>query len=67
MDWYIGTCAFNLAREVRSASQVTEAQLDKALQRINRALEVGEPRNIQAQAWFEKGEGSKPNELPSNS
>jgi len=55
VDWYIGTCAFNLAREVRSASQVTEDELDKALERINRALEVGEPRNIQAQAWFEKG------------
>jgi len=23
---------------------------------VNRTVEVGEPRNIQAQAWFEKGE-----------
>ncbi|GMV07623.1 MAG: hypothetical protein AMXMBFR53_38980 [Gemmatimonadota bacterium] len=55
VDWYIGTCAFNLAREVRAATEATEAQLNLALERINRALEVGEPRNIQAQAWFEKG------------
>jgi len=55
VDWYIGTCAFTLAREVHAATEVTEARLALALERINRALEVGEPRNIQAQAWFEKG------------
>lgn len=55
VDWYIGTCAFNLAREVRSTRDVTEAELNRALERIDRTLEVGEPRNIQAQAWFEKG------------
>ena len=61
VDWYIGTCAFNIARELRDRSQsadVVEAaeELDAALRLINRAVEVGEPRNIQAQAWFEKGE-----------
>ena len=55
VDWYIGTCAFNLAREIRATREATERQLNTALERINRALEVGEPRNIQAQAWFEKG------------
>lgn len=61
VDWYIGTCAFNIARELRdrsrSADPTTAAEeLDEALRLINRTVEVGEPRNIQAQAWFEKGE-----------
>ncbi|MDF2697773.1 MAG: hypothetical protein K0S65_6156, partial [Labilithrix sp.] len=30
--------------------------LNRALELINRTVEVGEPRYIQAQAWFEKGE-----------
>jgi hypothetical protein len=33
-----------------------EKELEQALILIDRTLEVGEPRNIQAQAWFEKGE-----------
>lgn len=61
VDWYIGTCAFNLARELRDGAgsgrgRVTEEQLQRALTLINRTVEVGEPRNLQAQAWFEKGE-----------
>lgn len=61
VDWYIGTCAFNLARELRDRShsdevEDTAAELERALDLINRTVEVGEPRNIQAQAWFEKGE-----------
>ncbi|MCH1570727.1 MAG: tetratricopeptide repeat protein [Longimicrobiales bacterium] len=61
VDWYIGTCAFNLARGLldRSASEdpvEAEADLQLALELVNRTVEVGEPRNIQAQAWFEKGE-----------
>ena len=55
VDWYIGTCAFNIARELRSRSLEPE-ELNRALELVNRAVEVGEPRNIQAQAWFEKGE-----------
>jgi len=55
VDWYIGTCAFNMARELRTAPP-DEGQLERALELINRTVEVGEPRNIQAQAWFEKGE-----------
>jgi hypothetical protein len=30
--------------------------LEEALALVERTIEVGEPRNIQAQAWFEKGE-----------
>ncbi|MBM4184012.1 MAG: tetratricopeptide repeat protein [Gemmatimonadetes bacterium] len=55
VDWYIGTCAFNIARELRGRSLEPE-ELNRALELVNRTVEVGEPRNIQAQAWFEKGE-----------
>ena len=55
VDWYIGTCAFNLARELRSRTLAPE-ELMKALELVDRTVEVGEPRNIQAQAWLEKGE-----------
>ncbi len=61
VDWYIGTCTFNLAREIRDRSTSgtqpdPRADLEDALRLIDRTVEVGEPRNIQAQAWFEKGE-----------
>ncbi len=51
VDWYIGSCAFKVAQEKRRQSD-----LEEALRLVNRTLEVGEPKNIQAQAWFEKGE-----------
>jgi len=61
VDWYIGRCAFDLARglleEARStSSEQAEEELEEALRLVDRTLAVGEPRNIQAQAWFEKGE-----------
>jgi tetratricopeptide (TPR) repeat protein len=64
VDWFIGTCAFNIARELRSRTVdangfdegLDQEKLNRALELINRTVEVGEPRNIQAQAWFEKGE-----------
>jgi tetratricopeptide (TPR) repeat protein len=60
VDWYIGTCSFNLAREIRDRIDAPgtdlEARLEEALQLVDRTVAVGEPRNIQAQAWFEKGE-----------
>jgi len=71
VDWYIGTCAFKLARELRAGSvsgrrpgssgpdgmsEQGAADLREALRLLDRTVEVGEPRNIQAQAWFEKGE-----------
>jgi tetratricopeptide (TPR) repeat protein len=55
VDWYIGTCAYNMARDLRTGPP-SEGQLERALELVNRTVEVGEPRNIQAQAWFEKGE-----------
>ena len=55
VDWYIGTCAFNQAREIRNSREASEEDLQRALTNIERTLELGEPRNIQAQAWFEKG------------
>ncbi len=57
VDWHIGTCAFDIAQEMRSGSQPLDSLgLEKALELVNRTVDVGEPRNIQAQAWFEKGE-----------
>ena len=56
VDWYIGTCAFNIARELQSRAELDPDQLTRALDLMNRTVEVGEPRNIQARAWFEKGE-----------
>jgi tetratricopeptide (TPR) repeat protein len=55
VDWYIGTCAFSLAMEIRAGRNRGERQLNAALSHLDRVLEVGEPRNLQAQAWFEKG------------
>jgi tetratricopeptide (TPR) repeat protein len=55
VDWYIGTCSFNIARDIQRLSEDPE-DLERALQLMDQAVEVGEPRNIQAQAWFEKGE-----------
>lgn len=56
VDWYIGTCSFNLAREAHGRPDPTEEELSDALTSVERTLEVGEPRNLQAQAWFEKAE-----------
>jgi len=61
VDWYIGTCAFNLARRLResvSGVDPTQAagQIEQALQLVERTIFVTEPHNIQAAAWFEKGE-----------
>lgn len=54
VDWYIGTCSFNIARDLQRSED--QEDLGRALELIDRTVEVGEPRNIQAQAWFEKGE-----------
>ena len=56
VDWYIGTCAFNIARELLDSRTLAEEELAEALELVNRTVDVGEPRNIQAQAWYEKGE-----------
>jgi tetratricopeptide (TPR) repeat protein len=56
VDWYIGTCAFEIARDILDGREIGDEQLERALELVDRTVEVGEPRNIQAQAWFEKGE-----------
>ncbi|MDZ7780338.1 MAG: tetratricopeptide repeat protein [Gemmatimonadota bacterium] len=56
VDWYIGTCAFNVAEELLEGPDAGEEEMERAIVLLDRALEVGEPRNIQARAWFEKGE-----------
>ena len=56
VNWYIGTCSFGLARELRERSDFGARQLDEALRLVERTLEVGEPRSLQAQARYEKGE-----------
>ena len=56
VDWYIGTCSFNLARDLMAERDRTQSELESALSRVNRAIEVGAPRNILGQAWFDKAE-----------
>lgn len=51
VDWHIGTCSFSLAQQRRA-----EGDTDQALRLVDRVLEVGEPRNLLPQVWFEKGE-----------
>lgn len=52
VDWYVGTCALELAQRKRSRRE----DLEEALRLVERTLTLGEPRNVQGQAWFEKGE-----------
>lgn len=57
-DWYIGNCAFEVARELltRSRDAGGRGGLEEANRMISRAIEVGEPRHLQSQAWFYRGE-----------
>lgn len=56
VDWFIGNCSYRVARALRGDAQRTEQDMERALTAVDRAIEVGEPRNIQGQAWFERGE-----------
>lgn len=63
VDWYIGSCSFRLASELlvrgpgRDAGDaVPNRTLEEALRLVERTIEVGEPRNLVSQAWFERGE-----------
>ena len=51
VDWHIGTCSFALGRQRRADGDVEEA-----LELVNRTIDVGEPKNILPQVWFERGE-----------
>ena len=51
VDWNIGNCSADLAEEARA-----EEDLDEALRLYQSTIELGEPRNRLARAWFEIGE-----------
>ena len=51
VDWKIGSCSLRLAQELRSTNEDEEALL-----RIERTIALGEPRSLQAVAYFEMGE-----------
>lgn len=56
VDWFIGRCSFQQAREIRGRRPLSQSQLERALSLLDRVLEVGEPRSILGEAWFERGE-----------
>lgn len=71
VDWYVGSCAYQLAVQGREAAKrmVQDAgddlpalprpyveALEAALVFVNRTVEVGAPRNMLGQAWFERAE-----------
>ena len=51
VDWKIGSCSLRLAQELRS-----EGVDDEALAHIERTIALGEPRGLQAVAYFDLGE-----------
>lgn len=51
VDWHVGSCSFILADEARDAGFYSDA-----LDLYRATIEVGEPRNLLARAWFEIGE-----------
>jgi tetratricopeptide (TPR) repeat protein len=51
VDWQTGNCSFQLAREAQSRSFN-----DEALRHFRTVTQLGEPRNLVGQAWFETGE-----------
>ncbi len=51
VDWKIGSCSLRLAQELR-----LENEEEEALQHIERTIALGEPRSLQAVAYFEMGE-----------
>jgi tetratricopeptide (TPR) repeat protein len=48
--WNVGNCAFTLAKEARAQNP------ERALTWLAVTLELGVPRNLLDQAWFERGE-----------
>jgi tetratricopeptide (TPR) repeat protein len=51
VDWRLGNCAFRLARFHRA-----EGEDEEALRNLETLLEIGQPMNLQALGYFEKGE-----------
>lgn len=56
VDWYIGTCSFEIAREILDDRELTDEEYEQALTLVQRTIDAGQPRTIQAQAFFQKGE-----------
>ena len=55
VDFNIGRCSFQRAREIRRAAPRSPAALAEALRHVERAIDLGEPRSSLGEAWFEKG------------
>jgi tetratricopeptide (TPR) repeat protein len=51
VDWHVGNCSFELAREAWEAGDGEEA-----LARYQTTLSLGEPKNRLAQAWYDTAE-----------
>lgn len=51
VDWRLGNCSFRLAKTRRE-----EGEEEEALRHLETLLRIGEPRNLQAMGYFEKGE-----------
>lgn len=51
VDWRLGNCSFRLAQTRRA-----EGDDEEALRHLETLLRIGEPRNLQAMGFFEKGE-----------
>lgn len=49
--WHTGNCSFILARRARQSRD-----LENALRHVETVIDLGVPRNVQDQAWFEHGE-----------
>lgn len=56
VDWFIGRCSYDRARDLRAAAEGDQEDLEEALTLVNRVVEVGEPRSLLGGAWFERGE-----------
>jgi tetratricopeptide (TPR) repeat protein len=51
VDWQVGNCSFQLAREARE-----RGFSDDALELYRAMTDLGEPRNLLGQAWFDSAE-----------
>ncbi len=51
VDWHVGSCSFQVAKEMRA-----QGRNDEALTLLEDLLEVGEPRTLLGRAWFDKGQ-----------
>lgn len=51
VNWHLGTCSYRYAQTLES-----EGRLEDALRRLERTIELEEPRNLLGLAHFERGE-----------